>query len=150
MGPNSRGGFIRVPFPGRRPRRRDSPSPAAPPCTTTYSPPRRPSMLLLPPLFSPLDEELELGPGPLDPHLAEGLVLLGTSPTFERAPALLAFFARVTVGPETARRLTEAAGAAQVALETAEADRLARELPLPPPGPAVQQLSLDGAMVPLV
>jgi hypothetical protein len=65
-------------------------------------------------------------------------------------PGLLAFFARVTVGPETARRLAEAAGAAQVALETADADRLARELPLPPPGPAVQQLSLDGAMVPLV
>ena len=77
-------------------------------------------------------------------------MLLGTLAPFERVPALLAFFARVTVGPETARRLTEAAGAAQVALETAEAERLARELPLPPPGPAVQQLSLDGAMVPLV
>lgn len=77
-------------------------------------------------------------------------MLLGTVAPFERAPALLAFFTGVTVGEETARRVTEAAGAAQVALETAEADRLARELPPPPAGPAVQQLSLDGAMVPLV
>ncbi len=93
---------------------------------------------------------MELGPGTLDPHLGEGVALLGTIAPFEHVPTLLAFFARVTVGEETARRLTEAAGAAQVALEAAEADRLARELPLPPPGPAVQQLSLDGAMVPLV
>ena len=93
---------------------------------------------------------MELGPGALAPRLVEGLVLLGTVASFERAPALLAFFTGVTVGEETARRVTEAAGAAQVALETAEADRLARELPPPPAGPAVQQLSLDGAMVPLV
>jgi hypothetical protein len=77
-------------------------------------------------------------------------VLLGTAATFERAPALLAHFTRVEVGRETARRLTEAAGAAQVALEAAEAGRLARELPASAAGPAVQQLSVDGAMVPLV
>jgi len=93
---------------------------------------------------------LELGPGALAPRLVEGLALLGTVASFERAPALLAFFTGVTVGEETARRVTEAAGAARVALETAEADRLARELPASPAGPAVQQVSLDGAMVPLV
>jgi hypothetical protein len=93
---------------------------------------------------------LELGAGALDPRLVEGVALLGTVTTFERVPGLLAFFTRVRVGEDTARRLTEAAGAAQVALEAAEAARLERELPVPPPGPAVQQLSLDGAMVPLV
>jgi len=48
------------------------------------------------------------------------------------------------------RRLTEAAGAAQVAVETAVVVALERTLPEGPCGPAVQLLSVDGAMVPLV
>ncbi len=75
---------------------------------------------------------------------------LGSWLPFGRVPAELAFFCRVSSAPETVRRLTEGAGAALVASETAEAARLVREWPEPPPGPLVQQLSVDGAMVPLV
>jgi hypothetical protein len=69
---------------------------------------------------------------------------------FERVPAHLRFFTGTTVSIETARRLTEEAGEALVTAETSEVERLERELPEPPEGPAVQQLSADGAMVPLL
>jgi hypothetical protein len=69
---------------------------------------------------------------------------------FERVPAALAFFTGVPSSIETARRLTEDAGAALVAEEPAAVERLERELPPGPAGPALQQLSVDGAMVPLV
>jgi hypothetical protein len=46
--------------------------------------------------------------------------------------------------------LTEAAGAAQVAVAAQALAVLERDAPLPSPGPAVQQVSADGAMVPLV
>jgi hypothetical protein len=65
-------------------------------------------------------------------------------------PEALGFLARVKVSAETARRLTEAAGAAQVAVDAAEVERLERENPASPAGPAVLQVSVDGAMVPLV
>jgi len=100
--------------------------------------------------FSPLDEELELGAGTLSPRLVESVVRLGTWMPFERVPAALAFFTGVPSGIETARRLTETAGTALVAAETAAVARLERELPPVPAGPALQQLSVDGAMVPLV
>jgi hypothetical protein len=67
---------------------------------------------------------------------------------FAQAAAALAWFTAAPVGRETARRLTEAAGAALVALEDAEAERLATERPAAADGPPVVQLSLDGAMVP--
>jgi hypothetical protein len=90
-------------------------------------------------------------PGPLSPRLREAVVRVGTwIPSFARGAAALAYFTGVHVGAETVRRQTEAAGAALVALETAEAARLAAEMPVPPVGPRVQQLSADGAMVPLV
>jgi len=69
---------------------------------------------------------------------------------FARAAEVFARFTGVAVSEATARRLTEAAGAAAVAAAGAEAARLEREAPPPPPGPAVQQVSVDGAMVPLV
>lgn len=75
---------------------------------------------------------------------------LGTWMPFERVPEALRFFTGVRVSAETARRLTEAAGAALVAVEDAEVARLEAELPAAPAGPPVQQLSVDGAMVPLV
>lgn len=100
--------------------------------------------------FSPLDEELALGAATLSPRLLEGIVRLGTWMPFERVPAALTFFTGVPSSSETARRLTEAAGAALVAAETAAVERLERELPPVPAGPALQQLSVDGAMVPLV
>src|SRR5205814_8693449 len=80
----------------------------------------------------------------------EGLGRRGAWMPFAPAAAALAWFTGAPVGRETARRLTEAAGAALVALEDAEAQRLAAERPRPDEGPRVVQLSLDGAMVPLV
>jgi hypothetical protein len=69
---------------------------------------------------------------------------------FAKAAVLFADFTRVHVTEDYARRHTEAAGAAYVAFQTAEVERLERETPLPPAGPAKLCLSADGAMVPLV
>lgn len=100
--------------------------------------------------FSPLDEELELGPETFDPWLVESIVLLGTVAPFERVPLVMDRLLRVPVSVETARRLTERIGRTQEQREDAEAERVRATLPMPETGPAVQQLSLDGAMVPLV
>ena len=88
--------------------------------------------------------------GRFAPRLIEGMVRLGTWMPFDQVPDLLAFFTGVRVDGETVRRLTEGAGAALVAVEDAVVARLEREMPASPRGPAVQQLSADGAMVPLV
>jgi hypothetical protein len=69
---------------------------------------------------------------------------------FARAAAELAYFTRAPVSESTAGRLAEAAGAASVAEQTAEVERLERERPPAPAGPPVQQVSADGALVPLV
>jgi hypothetical protein len=53
------------------------------------------------------------------------------------------------VSEATARRQTEAAGAAATALHDAEVERLERARPPAEAGPPVQQLSADGVMVPL-
>lgn len=100
--------------------------------------------------FSPLDEELELGPETFDPWLVESIVLLGTVAPFERVPLMMDRLLRLPVSVETARRLTEAIGRTQEQREDAEAERVRATLPMPEAGPAGQQLSLDGAMVPLV
>jgi hypothetical protein len=100
--------------------------------------------------FFPLDDELELLPGTLTPSLQEDLVRLGTWMPFERAAQELQRFRLVDVSRPTVERLTEAAGAAYVAFQTAEMERIERELPVPAPGPAKLFLSVDGAMVPLV
>ncbi len=101
------------------------------------------------PGFFPLDEQLALLPGHLTPKLHEGLVQLGTWMPFAQAADLLAAFTAVRVSPATVRRQTQAAGAAALALETAEADRIQRTYPSPPPSPARLVMSADGAMVPL-
>lgn len=101
--------------------------------------------------FSPLDEQLALLPGNLTPRLQEALVRLSTQqPSFAKAAAELAFFTGTTVDSDTARRRTEAAGELLVAHETAEAARILREHPTPPPGPDTLLFSVDGAMVPIV
>jgi hypothetical protein len=82
--------------------------------------------------------------------LVQSVVRLGTWLPFEQVPEALAYFHKVPSSPETARRLTEAAGAALCRVETAEVERLEREAPVAPLGPAVLQLSVDGAFVPLV
>ena len=100
--------------------------------------------------FSPLDDELELLPGSLTPSLQEDLVRLGTWMPFERAAQELHHFRWADVSRPTAERLTEASGAAYVAQQAAEVERIERELPAAPAGPRQQFLSVDGAMVPLV
>src|SRR5690349_23341025 len=72
--------------------------------------------------FSPLDEELELGPETFDPWIVESIVLLGTVMPFERVPLVVDRLLTLPVSIETARRLTEAIGATRVALEDAEAE----------------------------
>lgn len=90
-------------------------------------------------------------PGSLSPALAAGLTRLGTWMPFARAAEELAYFWRARVSASTARRQTEAAGAAYVAVQTAAVEALERGAGEPPPaGPARQFLSADGAMVPLV
>jgi hypothetical protein len=78
------------------------------------------------------------------------IVLLGTLLPFAQVPAVLAHFTGVSLSAETARRLTETAGTLAVALDTAAVAEPERTLPPPPAGPPIQQLSVDGALVPLV
>ncbi len=99
--------------------------------------------------FSPLDEELALWPGAFSPSIVEGAVRLGTWVPFERLPEFVRLFTGARLSASTIQRLTETAGAAYEAVQTAEVARLERECPPPPAGPAVQQVSVDGAMVPL-
>lgn len=68
---------------------------------------------------------------------------------FEQVPELLVFLTGVHVSVETVRRLTERAGAAQVAREEHHLDCLERDLPDVPAGPERQQVSADGVMIPL-
>ena len=68
---------------------------------------------------------------------------------FERAAKELAHFTRVEVSETSVRNHTEVAGAAYVALQTAELERLHHERRGGPLGPDVLQVSADGAMVPL-
>ena len=75
---------------------------------------------------------------------------LGALLPFRPAAEHLAFFWRVPLSEATVRRHTEAAGAAYAAAQAAEVDWLERAAPSPPAGPAVQLVSADGAMVPLV
>lgn len=89
-------------------------------------------------------------PGQFAPRVVEGIVRLGVWMPFERVPDVLAFFTGVTVSVETVRRLTEQAGAAQVAVETARVEALEAHFPAAVTGPAIQHLSVDGAMVPLI
>jgi hypothetical protein len=102
------------------------------------------------PVFFPLDEELGLLAGELSATLAEGVVRLGTRMPFEQAATELSFFWGVELEETTVRRYTQAAGAAYVAEQTAELERLEHEQPPASMGPDTQYLSADGAMVPLV
>jgi len=97
---------------------------------------------------------LGLLPGQLTPWLVAGLVRLGTSAPFAEAAGILAHFTGTTVSEATARRATEAAGAAWVQLELAAVAQWEAELgdlaADPIPAPAVHQISVDGVLVPLV
>jgi len=100
--------------------------------------------------FFPLDEELQLLAGHFTPSVYEGMTRLGMWMPFARAVKEFKYFWRVSVTAPTVRRTTEAAGAAYVAVQTAEVEQLERTLPPAPAGPVKQLLSVDGAYVPLV
>lgn len=88
--------------------------------------------------------------GGYSPYVHESIARLGTWLPFEQVPAELAWFTEVACGRETARRVTEAAGAALVAAETAVVVDLEQHWPAPEVPAALHQVSVDGAMVPLV
>jgi hypothetical protein len=93
---------------------------------------------------------LGLAPGAFSPRLTEGLVRLGAQLPFGLAVETLAFFTGVAVGPETARTVTEAAGAALAQLEEAEVAAWEAGGAMRGTGPAEQVVSVDGAMVSLL
>ena len=73
----------------------------------------------------PLDEELELLPGSLTPSIQEALVRLGAWMPFEKAGELLTELIRLTsVSAGTARRQTEQAGEAYVAIQEQAVEQL--------------------------
>jgi hypothetical protein len=101
--------------------------------------------------FFPLDEQLGLRPKVgFTPKVEEGMARLGTWMPFRAAQRELAFFLGVEVAEATVRQITEQAGAAQMQGQAAEVEALLRERPDSPVGPAVQLLSLDGALIQLV
>jgi hypothetical protein len=100
--------------------------------------------------FFPLDEELQLLAGPFTPSLVESIVRLGTWMPFGPVTQGVEYFCKVDLSEATARRKTEQAGQAYVAVQTAQVDAIERARPVGPPGPAVQPVSVDGAMVPLL
>jgi hypothetical protein len=100
--------------------------------------------------FFPLDEELGLLPGSLTPTLLRHVARLGARMPFADVPEELHDLVGVDISEPTARRHGQAAGAAYVALQTAETEAIQEKMPPSPPGPDLQQVSVDGAMIPLV
>jgi hypothetical protein len=101
--------------------------------------------------FSPLDDELGLLPGQLTPRLQEGLVRLSSHiPSFGKAAVEFAYWTQVDIHRTSACRITEAAGATVVALQTAEAQSILHTHPRPAHVASRLLLSVDGAMVPLL
>ena len=99
---------------------------------------------------SPLDEDLGLLPGALTPTLPAHLSRLGSRLRFAAAASELGHLKGVRVATATARRHPAADGAVYAAWQDAAAVRVLADPPPPRRGPAPQQVSVDGAMVPLV
>jgi hypothetical protein len=93
---------------------------------------------------------LALLPSHLTPLLQEQLARLGAWMPFAQAAALLASFTQTHVSESTAQRQTEAVGMAYEAVQLAEVERIERDWPEVPEGPAKLLVSAEGAMVPLV
>jgi hypothetical protein len=100
--------------------------------------------------FFPLDEELELLPGVLTPHGHECLVRLASWMPFEKATELLADFMGIRVSEIVSQKYTETAGAAYEQMQNEEVEQMEREAPLAENSGDKLQISVDGAMVPLV
>jgi hypothetical protein len=100
--------------------------------------------------FFPLDEVLGLLPGELTPHGHECLVRLGSWMPFKQAAELLNDFFGIRVSPGVSQRYTEEAGAAYEQLQQEEVERLEQTALAAETGADKLQMSVDGAMVPLV
>lgn len=100
--------------------------------------------------FPPLDERLALLPSGYSPFLVEAMVRLGSRLPFAQVAEEMWLLFGVSVSADTVRRLTEEAGAVQVAIEQRELERIEHDAPDKPTGAPIQQVSADGAMVPLV
>ena len=74
--------------------------------------------------FFPLDEELQLLPGGLTPRLEEELTHLGAWMPFEKAREMMRRMRGVEVSEATVRRHVEGNGAAYVAVQEAEVERI--------------------------
>lgn len=101
-------------------------------------------------VFFPLDEELRLLPGNLAPRQHEHLIHLASWMPFAWAVRTLEHLLGVQVSEETARRLTEQAGARVEAAQSAQAKAPLQEDPKAKPAPARLAISADGACVPLL
>ena len=86
----------------------------------------------------------------MTPRLQASLVRLGSWMPFGHAARELGWLTRAVVSESVAERLTEAAGAAYVTEQTVAVEELERRPTPEPAGPAVQQISADGAMISLV
>ena len=102
------------------------------------------------PGFFPLDEQLALLPGQFSPTLQAMLVRLSAWMPFAQAAAFLRDFAHVSVSEGSAQRLSYAAGSTLVVQQTLAAQQILLDLPPVPLPSEPLQVSIDGAMVPLV
>lgn len=93
---------------------------------------------------------MKLVAGEFTPNLVESIVRLGTWMPFGQVTQGIAYFCHVALTEATARRKTEEAGAAYVEVQTAQVEAMAHDEGDGPDGPPVQQMSVDGAMVPLL
>ncbi len=66
---------------------------------------------------------------------------------FGRAAKELKYFTRVEVSEATARRVTESAGSDYVEVQNEQAEQILKQAPTSPPGPELELISADGAMV---
>jgi len=66
---------------------------------------------------------------------------------FDRAAGELRHFTRAEVSEATARRITEGAGSDYVEVQNKQVEQILRQAPPSPPGPELQLISADGAMV---
>lgn len=89
-------------------------------------------------------------PGSLTPLGHEQLVRLSCWMPFERAAEMFKDFSGIVVSSAMSRRYTEEAGKVYVEKQNQEVERLEREKPEAPGGTEKLQVSVDGAMVPLV
>lgn len=66
---------------------------------------------------------------------------------FGRAAKELRYFTRIEVSEATARRIAEGAGSDYVQVQSEQVELILKQAPTSPPGPELQLISADGAMV---